>query len=243
MTEANQIATVTPAKDGCGSQRRRWLPQLSCRVGKAHPDCQRVRRLSSGTNGSGFPVNDRAGLKVRFLVGVAATPGFHNVGGQAVDLLAKGRCPGGVRWHPASLVAATAAVSPAAVTAMPTVSGAVAAAMPPVAGDCVAAARPVPPWPAMLIKADVRAGCLPLLHQLAIDPDNNHQDNEADQDQDHAVSPPVRHADLPKGWAVKHYRIIASALSNAPGHAGPLPGQPVAGFAPSVWHSAALRRA
>lgn len=88
-----------PGQSRCGSQRRRWFPQLPCRVGKAHPDSQRVRRPSSGTDGSGLPVNDRTGLKVRSLIGIAAAPDAQDVSGQAVDLLAKGGRYLGVRWR------------------------------------------------------------------------------------------------------------------------------------------------
>lgn len=61
-----------PGKGRRSPQRRRWLPLPPRCVGKPHPDYQRIRHLSFGPDGGGFPFNDRTGLKASALVGVAA---------------------------------------------------------------------------------------------------------------------------------------------------------------------------
>jgi hypothetical protein len=95
------IALQAPRTPACvcrlPAPQGRWLSQPSCRIGKTHPDCQRIRHLPFDTDDGGFPVNDRAGLKIRALVGVATAPDARDMGGQAVDLLVKGKRCVGVR--------------------------------------------------------------------------------------------------------------------------------------------------
>jgi len=61
-----------PRKGGGGGQRGRRLTHPARRVSEAHSDCQRVRHLLFGADGGRFPVDDRTGLQVCSLVGVAS---------------------------------------------------------------------------------------------------------------------------------------------------------------------------
>ncbi len=65
-------AAYQPCKGSGGDQSGRRLTHPARRVSEAHSDCQRVRHLPFGADGGRFPVDDRTGLQVYSLVGVAS---------------------------------------------------------------------------------------------------------------------------------------------------------------------------